>query len=241
MAFEIIDINTVFGPWPHMRADMSIDRLLAALEHHNAKQAFALSTVGVLHSHNDGNAETLKACQEHEKLVPVATVDPRGYFGPKGALEKTASQGFKMFRFFPVVQEWPVDHAAFHDILDELEPVGVPLMIQAGVTGISSALARVIGDRKNPVLLDGISYENMAEAVAVMRKHENFMIETRELRVPGALRFLVDQAGADRVVFGSGCLRSSLAAALDYIVEAEISDDNKESILGGNVKRLLGG
>jgi len=58
--------------------------------------------------------------------------------------------------------------------------------------------------------------------------------------VPGALRFLVDQIGADRVVFGSGCLRNSLASTLGYVMDAEISDDFKAKILSGNIKRLLG-
>jgi len=112
-------------------------------------------------------------------------------------------------------------------------------MIQARESGYPSAVARILGGRTNTVILEGISFENMAEAVSVMRKHENVMFDTRELRVPGALRFLVDQVGAGRIIFGSGCLRSSLASALGYVNDAEITDEAKAAILGGNVKRLL--
>ena len=241
MAFEIIDANTVFGPWPIVRADMAVDRLVTALKNHKVSQALAISTVGVLHNHGDGNAETLKVCGEQEMLIPVATVDPRGHFGPMGTLAKLTQQGFKMFRFFPQLQDWPLDHAAFCDVLDELESVKLPVMMQARDTGYPSALARNLEGRTITFILEGISFENMAEAVSVMREHENVMCDTREVRVPGALRFLVDQVGADRVVFGSGCLRSSLAAALSYVMDAEISDENKTKVLAGNMKRLLGG
>ena len=241
MAFEIIDANTVFGPWPIVRADMAVDRLVTALKNHKVSQALAISTVGVLHNHGDGNAETLKVCGERDMLIPVATVDPRGHFGPMGTLAKLAQQGFKMFRFFPQLQDWPLDHAAFCDVLDELESVKLPVMMQARDTGYPSALARNLKGRTITFILEGISFENMAEAVSVMREHENVMCDTREVRVPGALRFLVDQVGADRVVFGSGCLRSSLAAALSYVMDAEISDENKTKVLAGNMKRLLGG
>ena len=240
MAFEIIDANTVFGPWPLVRADMSLERLVVALKKHSLSKALTVSTIGALHSHGDGNAETLRACAEQTMLVPVATIDPRGYFGPAGTVAKIAQQGFKIIRFFPLLQEWCPDHIVFCDILDELETVRLPAMIQARESGYPSAVARVLGGRTNTVILEGISFENMAEAVSVMRKHENVMFDTRELRVPGALRFLVDQVGADRVIFGSGCLRSSLASALGYVTDAEIADDAKAAILGGNVKRLLG-
>lgn len=241
MAFEIIDANTVFGPWPQVRADMSVERLVKALKNHGVSRALAISTVGALHNHGDGNAETLRLCGEQPALIPVATIDPRGYFGPAGMLAKLAEQGFKMIRFFPLLQDWCLDHVAFLDVLDELESTELPVMMQARNTGYPSALSRSLNERKSVFILEGVSFENMAEAVSVMRKHDNVMFDTRELRVPGALRFLVDQVGPDRVVFGSGCLRSSLASALGYVTDSEISDENKAKILGGNIQRLLAG
>ena len=241
MAFEIIDANTVFGPWPSVRADMEVERLTTALANHNVSKALAISTIGALHSHNDGNAETIRVCNENESLIPVATIDPRGYFGPPSVVATLAEQGFRMFRFFPILQDWSLDLASFGDVLDALSSVNMPVMVQARETGCPSALAGNLIGRQNTFILEGVSFENMAETVSVMRKYDNVMADTGELRVPGALRFLVDQIGADRVVFGSGCLRSSLAAALAYIMETEISDDDKAKILGGNMKRLLGG
>lgn len=241
MAFEIIDSNTVFGPWPLVRADMAVDRLVKALENHGVSRALAVSTVGALHNHGDGNAETLRLCAGKDMLIPVATIDPRGYFGAVGLPSKLAEQGFRMFRFFPLLQDWSLDHAAFCDVLDEINMTGLPVMVQARETGCPTAMAGNLIGRQNIFILEGVSFENMAEAVAVMRKHDNVMVDTRELRVPGALRFLVDQIGSDRIIFGSGCLRSSLAASLNYVTDAEISDDAKAAILAGNIKRLLGG
>lgn len=241
VAFEIIDSNTIFGPWPLVRADMPVERLVNALKKHRVSKALAISTVGMLHSHGDGNNETLRLCAEEEMLIPVATIDPRGYFGPPGMVARLAEQGFKMFRFFPVLQGWELDHSAFGDVLTELDTVGLPVMVQARKQGNASVLAGYLFGRSNVFILEGVSFENMAEAVSVMRKFDNLWVDTRELRVPGALRFLVDQVGADRVVFGSGSLRSSFAAAYAYVVESEISDEDKAKILSGNMGRLLGG
>ena len=220
---------------------MPVERLVTALKKHGVSKALAISTVGLLHNHGDGNNETLRMCAADEMLIPVATIDPRGYFGPPGIIGKIAEQGFKMFRFFPVLQGWKLDHSAFGDVLAELDAVGLPVMMQASEPGHSSMLAGNLFGRKNVFVLEGVSFENMAEAVSVMRKFDNLWMDTRELRVPGALRFLVDQVGADRVVFGSGCLRSSFASAYAYVVESEIKDEDKEKILSGNMSRLLGG
>ena len=140
-----------------------------------------------------------------------------------------------------MLQEWRLDHASFCDVLDEHEARRVPVMMQARETGYPTALVKSLDGRKAIFILEGVSFENMAEAVSVRRKHDNVMADTRELRVPGALRFLIDQVGADRVVFGSGCLRSSLASALGYVTDSEIPDEAKAKILGGNIRRLVGG
>ncbi len=241
MDFEILDCNTIFGPWPLMRADMSAQRLITAMKNHNVSKALTISTLGALHNAGDGNAETLRVCAENDMLMPVATIDPRGYFGQPAAITNLPQQGFKMIRFFPLLQEWPMNHSAFCDALDAANETGLPIMIQARETGCPSSLAGVLNGRSNIFILEGVKFENMAETISVMRKHENVMIETRELRVPGTLRFIVDQVGADRILFGSGCLRSSLASALNYVMDSEVDDEAKAKILGANLKRILGG
>jgi predicted TIM-barrel fold metal-dependent hydrolase len=114
-------------------------------------------------------------------------------------------------------------------------------MINAGRTGDASALARITGGKKHPLILEGIVFETLAEAVSAMRKHDNIYVETHALVVPGGLRFLAEQVGADRIIFGSDCPRSSLAGALRYVRESGLSDQDVEKVLGGNIKRLLGG
>ncbi len=241
MAFEIIDCNTIFGPWPIVRADMSVDKLIGAMTKHGVSKALTVSTFGILHTHGDGNQETHRVCSQRPELLPVATLDPRGYFGTPGLIAKLAEAGFKMIRFFPHHQQWELSHSAFQDALDEIEKTGLPVMLESGDTGYPTALATHFAGRKNLFILEGVKYENMAETVSVMRKHENIMVETHELRVPGSLKFLVDQIGAERAVFGSGSMVSSMASALAYILSSELTDEHKEKILGANIKRILGG
>ncbi len=238
---EIIDANTMFGPWPRERANMSLDRLISALSLRGVTRAITLSTIGIFHSYNDGNTETLAGCQGKANLIPAATIDPRGYFAGMDMAAKLVSQGFKMFRFFPSEQGWPLDHAVFEDILDELETTPTPIMINASRTGDASALGRILGGRQHPLILEGVTFETLAEAVSVMKKHSNIYVETHGLIAPGAIKFLAEQVGTERIVFGSDCPRSSLAGALRLMQDSGLSDEDKSKVLGGNIKRLLGG
>lgn len=237
---EIIDANTIFGPCPKTTADLSLGRLLAAVKSHGVTKSLTLSTLGIFHSYTDGNAETLAECNGKEELLPAATIDPRGYFGGLKHIPELISKGFRLFRFFPGEQGWPLDHAAFEDILDELEPTSVPVMINSGRTGDASALAHILGGKRHPLILEGIVFETLAEAVSVMKKHDNIYVETHGLVAPGALRFLAEQVGADRIIFGSDCPRSSLAGALRCVQESGLSQQDSEKVLGGNIKRLIG-
>jgi hypothetical protein len=156
-------------------------------------------------------------------------------------IQNLISQGFKLFRFFPGEQGWPLDHAVFADILDQLEPTTAPIMINAENIGDASALARVLGGKKHALILEGVVFETLSEADSVMKKHDNIYVETHGIIVPSGLKFLVDQIGAERIIFGSDAPRSSLAGALRYLMESGLSDQDREKVLGGNIKRLLGG
>ena len=231
----------MFGPWPRTKANLSIDKLAGAVASHGVTKALTISTLGLFHSYNDGNIETLAACQGKQELLPAATIDPRGYFEAMRVVPNLVGQGFRLFRFFPGEQGWPLDHAAFEDILNDLEETPVPVMIKAAQTGDASALARIVGGKQHPLILEGVAFETLAEAVSVMKKHANIYVETHRLVAPGAVRFLAEQIGADRIIFGSDAPRSSLAGALECIRESGISAEDQEKVLGANISRLLGG
>ena len=82
--------------------------------------------------------------------------------------------------------------------------------------------------------------EARAEAIAATQAHPNVYLETcSTFRTPGVIEQLVNEAGADRVLFGSDTPLMDPRPQIGKIITADISDDAKRLVLGENANRLL--
>lgn len=79
-----------------------------------------------------------------------------------------------------------------------------------------------------------------AQAIAAAQASPNVYPETcSTFRTPGVLEQLVNEAGADRVLYGSDLPLMDPRPQLGKIINAHISDAAKRLILGDNARRLL--
>lgn len=230
---RIIDANTMFGVHPAHRLDMSPERLIRDMDRHRISGSLTLSTIGIFHDHVIGNAATLEAAKANNRLIPVATINPKAYFGQDVAAIR--NEGFRIFRFFG----GDADSAALKAILKQLEPLKLPIMLDQ-IT-YHSSLITAVSDYPAPVILCSVTNDSLSEALAVMAELPNVMLETHSLTALGALEMVVSRVGADRVIFGSGAPILSLPSALTCILSAELSDEDKAKILGGNIRSILEG
>lgn len=237
--FQIIDANTTIGAHPDHRLDMSIERLISEMDANKIAGCLAQPTLGIYDSHDRGNAAIIEAVRGNTRLAPVATVNPLRYFGRDEDMQKICALGFRMFRFRPVEQGWAIDSAAFAHVLKQLASANMPFMVDAAHSGGPSAVVRAAAGYTAPVILSSVSLETLSEALAVMADNSNFLIETHELHVPGALEMIAARVGSDRIVFGSGAPLRSTASSLNYITYSELPDEDKQRVLGGNIRRVL--
>ena len=236
---DITDVNTLFGGYPSQHPDSTAESLVAAMDAQGVAYCLTLSTWGLFHNAAEGNAETMHACRAHDHLIPVATLNPVGWWGQTGLLEGIVDQPFEMFRFFPHSQGWPLDFAPFQDVLARLAAgPRMPVMVSVCVPGDLTQLARVLGDYPHPVIIEGVAEDTLAEAVAVLRARPNFTLETHALHVPDGLLLLRDAIGIERVLFGSDAPGLSLAASLRMVQRSALSDADRDAVLGGNAQKI---
>lgn len=239
MENAVVDVNTLFGFWPKRQADISLDILVKVIEKAGINKAFALSARGIFYDFVAGNQETMRACQQHGQLIPVATVNPFRWIGCLDEARKLVESGIRLFRFFPQYQEWNIGVAPFRKLVDDvLAPSGVGLMIPAemGITAIGEFAAKV----DNPIIIEAFRYDRLAEALVVMGERSNVFVETHLINSPNFVQLLVSEGFGDRMIFGSYAPLAYAEAGLAPIQHASVAEAAKRSILGGNVGRVLG-
>lgn len=238
----ILDACTLFGTWPQHSADLSVESLLATMAHNGVVRSFATSTSGIFYDYRQGNIETLAAARKYpQQLFPIATLDPRAYPEAIGEAEARAAEGFRLFRFFPERQGWPLRYAPFRELLQKCDSLKVTVAVTTSRHGEITELADAVAFTQAPLLLAGVTPRNLGEAIAIMKGDSKFYIETTALLAPGALEMVRDSVpnGIERMVFASYSPLRYLSAALHPIVYSSLSDEDKGLILGGNLKRLL--
>ena len=241
-AIQFFDACALFGPWPQ-HEDLSIDDVLKAMTANKIERALALCTTGITYDYRAGNAETLEVCQQHgDKLSPVATLDPRAYPACLDEAEGCAGNGFKMIRFFPSRQGWPIRYAPFRELLQKCDELHIPVAVECTEPGDATELADAVAFTQAPLLLAGVDSSNIGEAIAVLRTSPKFHLETTALLAPGALEAVANNVpdGAQRLVYASYSPLRFTAASLNVVRGAGVGNEQKAAIVGGNLNRLVG-
>ena len=90
-------------------------------------------------------------------------------------------------------------------------------------------------------LICGHSGGNWELGIRTLRKHRRIPMAVEGYDpTAGAVEMAVRELGAERVIYGSDVTGRSFASQLAKVVGADIPDDAKRLILGGNLRRLLG-
>lgn len=242
MAIPIFDACTFFGPWPQHAADLSTETLLAVMTRNGIVRSLTTATTGIFYDYRQGNIETLEVARQNpQQLFPVATLDPRAFPEAVEEAKARAADGFRLFRFFPGRQNWPLAFAPFRELLQTCDELRVPVAVNVTRPGDITALADEVAFTQAPLLLSGVTPYLLGEALAAMRNHPKFYLETTALLAPNSLETVKAAVphGIERLVFASHSPLRYVASSLGTVMTANLNEDEKALILGGNLRRLL--
>lgn len=241
----VIDINTVFGLDPTLEDDWPIGKLVSEVERHGIAAALTTSLRAVGYDERKGNDETLAASEQHPCLLPVATIMFDHYLGWEAEVERCIAAGFVAFRLFPLETYLCPNMAVmagslpFQRIVGRLAGSGMPILVPAHNWGDATAIARATADCELPVILTEVWYVNLSDVLHAMQEYPHIYCDTSDLRHREAIETMVREVGANRILFGSGWPRRPVALALNAVLCADVSPEEREAILGGNALRLF--
>jgi len=236
---SVVDINTFFGLDRHRDVDWSLDTLRRLLDEHRVFRALTYSLRGVHFDFVLGNRETAAAAARDERLVPVVTFDPRRYLDCVEEARRCLGEGLRVFRVFPDVQGWTLSDLHFLRVMEILAEGQGALMVRAAAPGQPSLAARVLGSLGIPVVLLGVGYSTFGELLAALLTSEHLYCDSHMFNTPGACETVCREAGADRLMLGTGLPERYFSSAYLMVERAELTEDERGAILGGNAARVL--
>jgi len=184
-----------------------------------------------------------------DRFIGFACVSPLLPAGMVAELERAIDQlGFRGIKLYPPSTPWPLNQPIWFPIYEFANARRLPVIFHTHVdpsgTCRPALLADIAPRFPNAIFVAGHSGntpDGRAEAIAAARACPNVYCETcSTFRTPGAIEELVAGAGADRVLYGSDQALMDPRAQIGKIITADISDDAKRLVLGGNARRLLG-
>ena len=233
----LIDGFTLFGSWPGLPYEHSVEELVSGLDRFKIERACTLSSQGIFFHADDGNRTTEAVCRQNDRLVPIGTADPR--MGACEQIEFCRQHGFRLMALFPDTQEWSLHNVNVTSILQCMAEAGMAVLIEAKYDGDASVILDRLGDLPLPVMLHEVSLRTLSEAMAVLRTRPNTFLGTRLLCGADTIELLCQEIGADRLIFTSRYPISCFSSAFLTAKFAGIDDAERLAMMGGNLARLL--
>jgi predicted TIM-barrel fold metal-dependent hydrolase len=240
---NVIDSATWVGTRPEDDRPCDIPTLLAEMEHAGVSEALCAPYCAARYDARTGNAALVELCQQHPRLHPIAVVHPGMHVGVADEIRRCAADGMVGFRFLPALQGWSVESEPFVRALRAVADTGLPAAVEVGASGDATRLARSAPGLGIPLILAGIGYTTLGEAMALMERDAHLYLEACRLATPGVVEVLVQHVGAERLLFGSQAPLWEIPPTLRMVRESSIPETAKLAILRRNAKRVynLGG
>ena len=154
--------------------------------------------------------------------------------------------GFVAIKVYSPTTPWPLNAPQWDPIYQFADERGLAMLFHTGPHPFAQPklLAKVAPrfPRANFVAgHTGNTPDERAQAIAAAQANPNVYLETcSTFRTPGVIEQLVNEAGADRVLFGTDMPLMDPRPQVGKILTARISDGAKRKILGENARRVLG-
>lgn len=101
-------------------------------------------------------------------------------------------------------------------------------------------LAELAARHPNTPLICGHTGGDWEQGIRAVRPHKNVFIDTAGSDpTAGLVEMAARELGADRILYGSDCGGRSFASQIAKVTSADIPEDAKKQILGGNLRKLL--
>lgn len=129
------------------------------------------------------------------------------------------------------------------DVLEQLEDVGLPILVHSGEGNPPSVVGETLLNRSFPVILSHfgghpMNRDLMNDAIDMLSSHDNCYLDTSFVRYRDLLeRAMLEHP--DRVLFGSGAPTAHPNVAMMEILTLDVPEDAMRKVFSKNPSRII--
>lgn len=245
MAIQYFDSNICVGKrgLKHRREIWRSEDILASMDRAGIGAALVYAGWARDYAPRYGNERLLEELAKSSRFYGCYTIMPGcagDFYDPETMVSDLRAKGMVAAKMFPGSHHYAPDEITMGPSYSALEKAGIPLLADFGEIGWRELREILEAHPQLKLLLQGASWTEEHGVFAYLQAFPNLYVELSNLQANRVIESLVERVGAERVVFGSGLPKMSAGAARALIDYAEISEEQKQLIAGGNLARLCG-
>ncbi len=232
---------------------MSAPVLSAHLAGHGITHALVTPVEGIFWEDPQPANEALAEAIRGLPLTLVPTLDPTFPSWRRDLERCLRGLGARGLRIFPGYRGFPVDHAAFLELLDLAGRRGITVFVQlrmqdarmqnrlAQYPDVSASATLGVASLfpATRIVLGGVRLGELEAARGQLGRLDNVFVETSGIEQVGGMRALVGLVGAGRILLGTHAPLFLARAAILKLEEADLTEDEVRGISEGNARTLF--
>jgi predicted TIM-barrel fold metal-dependent hydrolase len=255
MQVDIIDAHAHLAPHQDEGDNAPADDLISQMEMTSVDIAVVLAAapekgnLAATEQHNEFIADV--TAQFHDQLIGMGSVHPGDGKKAMQELDRFSDLKLQGVNLHPVVQHFHCDSSDMYALAETCSNLDMPVVIHSYFPGDvleSERLYKLVIDNKDTTFvlahMGGHAFLDCYRYVQAHTQNVYFDVSTiaimfRRSPYTEHLRWLIQQIGVDRVMFGSDYPTYSLVDALAAVDDLGLSYEESEHILGKTAAALL--
>jgi predicted TIM-barrel fold metal-dependent hydrolase len=230
------------------RAAWKTETLMEEMEHCGIHGALVTHALAKEYDPIFGNKALMRELSKSRRLYGAWTVVPHHCSDmprAKDIISQMRDNNIRAARMYPKLHHYDFDETSCGELFGELEKNDIPLFVESGLYENYAQISFKEVDyvcSAHPglrLVLLATRWESPRQMIPLMEKHPGIFIEFSSFQANRAIEWFTDLFGAERLLFGTEFPEKSPGAAKAFIDYAQISQDERRLIAGGNLARLL--
>jgi predicted TIM-barrel fold metal-dependent hydrolase len=239
---RIIDAHAhVTSAWEELGISRDLDDTIRLMDRYAIEVAFSSDSRSLRGDYRAGNDKLLDAMRRYRgRICGYAVANPWDGQAALDEIERCLDAGMHGIKLHISHTKLDYDHPRVLPFFALAVERGVPVLVHCfdGGRSIDRVAAQV---PEATIIMGHMGGYAWPEAVAVAARHPNLYLEICcSCSEIGIVESAVDAVGAERVLFGTDLPLLDPCSSLYKVYDADISERDKATILGGNMIRLTG-